>query len=468
MQMRLPALKRGGWYRHLTRGMSPEDRLLIAVSGGGDSVALLYLALPPEKELNRLLVVTIHHGDEPHGTESTSFVRRLCKRLGVPYRMVKICIDPEREKQVGYEAAAREFRYEALENAARKYSCTRLLTAHTRDDQAESVLLSLMRGADTGGLSGIRPVRGNWRRPLLGVGRDQLRAFMKKEAIEYLEDPYNDNDRFARVQVRQKIKPVILESFGEGAWNNLAESAVRLQEADEALDSAARTALIAVTAGSTPGWLAIESEKLRSYVAQVRSRALLLAWAHAVGTDVDSAYLSRAQRTRLEGLLQKPKPGMTLKLGGVIIRVSAGRMIFDGISGSDPITLKLPGSVKLPDGSKLTVSAVRGGPELANKAVPGRIEYLDADRILASIIVRAWRSGDRWCPLGRDGREVKVVRSLRRPPGQRIGILWVIESLAQEIIWVPGERIADNVKLTAETRKVLKVKWDQPTVAHFG
>ncbi|MFH0881977.1 MAG: tRNA lysidine(34) synthetase TilS [bacterium] len=452
-------LRIGGWFRECASRLSDDQRLLIAVSGGGDSVALLHLLLPPERQRDRIVVATVHHGDEPHGSDSLRFVRRMAKDLGVPFRAVRVAIDPAREKEVGYEAAAREVRYSALERVAQREKCVRLFTAHTRDDQAESVLLALFRGADIGGLAGIRPRLGDWRRPLLSVTRDQLRDFLIRNDIPFLEDPYNDNERFSRVKVRKILKPAILKTFGEGAWNNLAESATRLYEADQALEDAAFRALREVVAGSTPRWIAIESEILRGYVAQVRSRVLLIAWAHAASVDPSTAYLTRRQRSGLDRLALRSGNGGRLSLGPVTVLAAGKRLIFDGITGCDPIPLDLPGRLVLPDGGILRGSLWEVDPGKLPESLPGMDEYLDADALGDTVRVRPWRRGDRYKPLNNGGREVKVVRSLRRSPGERLGPLWIMETASGETAWVLGERIAHPYRLTASSRRAWRLVW---------
>lgn len=461
MSRRKP-LKIGAWYPESASGLKPGERLLVAVSGGGDSVALLHLLLPPKGKRDRLVVATVHHGDEPHGSDSIRFVRSMAKKLGVRFRAARVMIDPAREKEVGYEAAAREVRYEALERVARREKCVRLFTAHTRDDQAESVLLALMRGADVGGLSGIHPRRGDWRRPLLKLSRDQLREFLAGQNIPFLEDPYNDNQRFSRVRVRGVLRPAIVGSFGIGAWNNLAESAARLKRVDEALEQSSMLACQQVVAGSTLRWIAIESEKLSGYVEQVRTRLLLIAWAHAASVDPATAHLTRRQRTALERLVLKGGNGTRLQLGTVTVVAAGSRVIFDGIAGRDPEKMPLPGRLKLPDGGKLRATLVKVPPGKQPGSRPGEMEYLDADALGDEIAVRPWRRGDRYRPLNGEGREVKVVRSLRRTPGERLGPLWVVESASGEIAWVPGERIAHPYRLTASSRRAWKMIWTPP------
>lgn len=442
--------------------LRPSERLLVAVSGGGDSVALLHLVLPPEAERKRLVVAAVHHGDESHGSEVLRFVRKTCRELGVTCKALYVTIDPEQKKDLGYEAAARQVRYEALEEVGEKLNCGLWLTAHTLDDRAEGVLLGLLRGGDVGALANVRSWRGRWHRPLLPVSREQLREFLKSNGVAWLEDPYNDVERFSRVRVRQHIAPTIREQFGDVGWEAIAASAARLEQAEQALEELARQALAEVTDGSTPRWIAIETQRLRGYVEHVRSRVLLAAWAHAASVDPASAYLPRKTRTRFAGLLMGEGGGRSLQAGNVRVTASGNRLIFDGLSAETQAEWTLPGRLKLPDGAALRAASVRGGASLSTKAEPGIVEYINEGSVQGPLTVRPWRAGDRWAPLDRRGREVKVVRSLRRPPGSRIGVLWVVLDRDGEIIWIPGERIAHSCRLTERTQRAWKLVWTPP------
>jgi tRNA(Ile)-lysidine synthase len=320
------------------------------------------------------------------------------------------------------------------------------------------LLIGLLRGGDAGALAGVRGDRGRWHRPLLDYTREELRTFLERNGCEWLEDPYNENERFTRVKVRRHLEPVIRETFGDGAWNNLAVSAVRMEEADEVLSVQANEAMQEVTDGSTPGWVAIETAKLVRYVDQVRSRVLLACWAHAAQVPIATAYLTRKQRDRLAKLASGQNPRM-MNAGDVRIERRGARLIFDGISGGEPLTLAVPGRLTLPDGGKLEVKALHAPPKRRRSQYPGEVELMDADHVGFPLTVRAWRPGDKFYPLGRSGRETKVVRALRRKPGERIGALWVVIDANGEIIWVPGERIAHGVRLRDETERVLKLRW---------
>lgn len=451
-------LSPGSFFKRASDGLAPHERLLIAVSGGPDSVALLHLVLPPEDgERERIVVGHVHHGTGEHADRAERFVRELAGELGVECRVERVALDPEVRKAVGFEAAARHERYLALERMGVSAGCGRMLTGHTLDDQAESVLLALMRGAGSGGLAGVRERRGAWRRPLLGVRRADLRTFLEREGMRWLDDPANEDEKYRRVRVRRRLMPLLLEQFGEGAWRNLARSAARISEDHDALEGVALRTLADATRGSTPHWIAVEARNLGEYFASVRARVLLAAWRHARGGHVSEGvqHLTRPQRRRLEALALRGSPGDSMELQGVVVRLTDTALIFDGLAQHPPVFWSLPGSIALPDGTRLEAEAAPA-PDVAPVDL-SEGELVDADAFGSAAVVRPWREGDRMEPLGRAGHKTKVTRVLDTPVSRRSGPLWVVEDAEARIAWVPGERIAEPVKWTPSTRRVWRL-----------
>jgi tRNA(Ile)-lysidine synthase len=194
----------------------PGDRLLVAVSGGADSVALGHLlkTLP--------FNITLAHVD--HGLRSSSaadarFVTRLARAWDVPVAQERVAVRAHaKQHRLGIEETARALRYEALTRMARRKKCVAIVTAHHADDQAETVLFNLLRGAGPQGLSGMAPTRelGGGLvllRPLLGVRRAALRAYVRQQALPFREDPSNKNVAFTRNRLRRKTLPWLARDF---------------------------------------------------------------------------------------------------------------------------------------------------------------------------------------------------------------------------------------------------------------
>lgn len=208
-------------------GAAPE-RLAVAVSGGPDSLALLLLAHAAYP--GRVHAATVDHGLRREGATEAEFVAGLCGRLGVPHATFAAGMTDSSNVQ----AAARARRYALLGQWAREIGAGCLLTAHHLDDQAETLVMRLMRGSGLAGLSGIRAVNPPVVRPLLGWRRAELAAIVDAAGIRPVADPSNEDERFDRVRVRRRL--------ADTDWldpASLARSAAALAEAEEALEWAA-------------------------------------------------------------------------------------------------------------------------------------------------------------------------------------------------------------------------------------
>jgi tRNA(Ile)-lysidine synthase len=232
----------------------PGDGVAVAVSGGADSLALLHalrtLAGPRRW---RLAVVTIDHGMRPGSAADAAFVADHAKALGLP-ALVRTLIpdDLARHRPAGPEGAARAARYEALWPAADELGCPWLATGHTLDDQAETVLLQLLRGVGPDGLAAMAVRTGRLLRPLLGVRRAETRACCAAAGLAWREDPTNAGDGPLRNRVRHHLLP-LLEELRPGATQALARTAALAADERDWLDPLVATALSAMQVGGQVG-----------------------------------------------------------------------------------------------------------------------------------------------------------------------------------------------------------------------
>jgi tRNA(Ile)-lysidine synthase len=232
---------------------APEhgDALAVAVSGGADSLALLHaLRVLAGPRRWRLAVLTVDHGLRPGSAADAAFVADHAKALGLPARVLPLdAADTGRHRRAGPEGAARAARYEALWPAADKLGCRWLATGHTLDDQAETVLLQLLRGAGPDGLAAMAVRAGRLLRPLLGVRRSETRACCAAIGLAWREDPTNAADGPLRNRVRHHLLP-LLEDLRPGATQTLARTAALAADERDWLDPLVAEALAATLAGS--------------------------------------------------------------------------------------------------------------------------------------------------------------------------------------------------------------------------
>ena len=220
--------------RECLSGCSAGDTVLVAVSGGADSLALAAALVPESKSaLINLVGVTIDHQLQKNSSEQATKVFAQLSELGISQiEIVKVDV----EMVDGLEASARRARYAALDAVAEKHNANLIFLGHTLNDQAESVLLGLARGSGARSLSGMARCTGKYCRPLLEITRSETLAACAENNLTPWIDPHNSDSQFARVRVRTNALPKLEESIGPGITEALARSADLLRDDADALD----------------------------------------------------------------------------------------------------------------------------------------------------------------------------------------------------------------------------------------
>lgn len=279
-------------------GLSGRDQPLgVAVSGGGDSVALLVLLHEAGVDLR---AYTVDHGLRAEAADEAAGVAALCADLGVPHRILTW-----REKHGGnLQAAARAARYRLLAEAARADGIDTIALGHTLDDQAETFVMRLRRGSGVDGLSAMAPrVRRDgitWWRPLLDLRREELRAILVRRGITWVEDPSNDDTRFERVRVRKALAE--LEDIGLTP-EALAETAARMARARRVLDAATVALAAEAAQARETGTVCLSSPAMLRAEAETRFRLLAhsLVWVSAADYRPRMSSLLAAWQTAVDG-----------------------------------------------------------------------------------------------------------------------------------------------------------------------
>jgi len=325
--------------RRLFAGLKSAPALVLAVSGGPDSVALMWLAARWRRSLARgpvLTVVTIDHGLRREAAREAREVKRLAAELGLPHRTLRWRgVKPK----TGLPAAAREARYRLLAQAARAAGASHVLTAHTRDDQAETLLMRLLRGSGLAGLSAMASLRERdgivLARPLLEVSKAQLIATLKRAGIGFADDPTNRDIAFTRPRLRALL-PLLAAEGGDA--RTLVRLAARLARANAAVellaDGAERFLRLRDRGdGSQVGVRSFEASAFAVLPEEVRLRLLLRA-INALGHE------GPAELGKVESLLAvldqaiaaspragaKGRPALRQTLAGALISVAGGRI----------------------------------------------------------------------------------------------------------------------------------------------
>jgi tRNA(Ile)-lysidine synthase len=303
--------------------------IVLAVSGGPDSIALMWLAARWRRTLRRgprLIAVTVDHGLRPEAAREARDVKRLAKHLDLPHRTLRWS---GAKPKTGVPAAAREARYRLLAEVARAGGATHILTAHTRDDQAETLLMRMLRGSGIAGLAAMARQSerdGVWlARPLLDVPKSQLIATLNKAKIAFADDPTNRDTNFTRPRLRA-LMPVLAEEGGDA--RNLARLAGRLARANAALevlvDGAER--YLALRDRNDASRFGFDASAFAGLAEEIRLRLLIRA-IDRVGHE-GPAELGKAEAllTALDRAVAEGQGSLKQTLAGAVISLVGGRI----------------------------------------------------------------------------------------------------------------------------------------------
>lgn len=297
------------------------DRIVVALSGGADSLALTAaVAFEAPKRGMRCLAVTIDHGLQAGSDEVAERAAEAARAHGLEARVVRVDVGSDG----GPEAAARDARYAALREAATAFGAEAVLLAHTLDDQAETVLLGLARGAGATSLAGMSPDRSDddmrWLRPLLAVRRATTRAACAAQELVPWEDPHNLDPRFARVRVRSRVLPVLEAELGPGIAEALARTAEQLREDAAAFEEMIEETIEDIVEPAEAG-IAISVAALAANPPALRHRIIR----HVVASEFHAS-LTRIQTVEVARLVTDWTGQGPVDLPGCRARRVAGRI----------------------------------------------------------------------------------------------------------------------------------------------
>ena len=419
--------------------LEPGETLLVGVSGGPDSVALLDALV---KSGWRPHVCHLNHQLRgPASDADAEFVRDLATRYGLTSTI-------EWQKVAGDEDGARRARQEFFANVAAQTGIQKLALAHTADDQAETFLLRLLRGAGVPGLVGIWPERqfGPLRviRPLLKVRRAEILEYLAAEKLSYREDASNADTRFTRNRIRHELLPLLERDFNPAIREVLLHTAEILRDEDfYLLHHVARRFYMTVCQND-----AVNVKALVNCPVAIQRRVLRF-W---LGGDAESGprfTFDQIEAVRHAALGDSPSAEVDLPYELVVYREyewlqKASRRELEPVRGRWPLSLC----------GETTIG------ELGVKFVIGEAgERFDADALGDGLFVRTWENGDRFQPLGMN--EAKKLQDFfvdEKVPRRRRGRVPLVCAADGRIAWVVGHRIADLFKVTERTRRVAQVK----------
>lgn len=402
------------------------DKVLVALSGGADSVALLRVLLQLGYRCE-----AAHCNFHLRGAESDrdeAFVVCLCETLRVPLHKADFQTkEYAAEKGISIEMAARELRYAWFESLLPVCGARVIAVAHHRDDRVETFLLNLVRGTGIKGLKGIAAVNGRVVRPMLGVSRADILDYLEALQQDYVTDSTNLVDEYMRNKIRLNVLPLLRE-LNPSVDDTLAETAMRLSDTSAVYQQAMHEAVQRVRKENCIS--------IAGLLAEVAPQALLYELLYPLGFN--SAQVGEVFRS---------------------LKAESGRRFlskeWELLKDRDFLLLRPVGG-EYPAPELLVQEADKDSVEIEKD---NRIAFLDADTVMQPLVLRKWQSGDAFVPFGMKGK--KSVRNYLKDRKKTLfekENQYVVCNVSGEVVWLVNERIDDRFKVTGKTQRVLVLR----------
>ncbi len=452
------------------RLLAPGDAVVVAVSGGPDSLALLHalVALTSEYGL-RLVVAHLDHrlrGEE--GRADAAFVRDVAAGLGLEAVIgeADVAALAARRRQ-GTEEAAREARYDFLSRVAAEHGCVKVAVGHNQNDQAETVLMRLIYGSGPDGLVGMAPSRllGAVRliRPLFDVTRGEIEAYCGELGLRPRHDRTNEDPTYLRNRVRRELLPLLEERYNPGVVRGLAGLAARMADESQVLRALTAQAYARLAVETGDEEVRLDLDRLAAEPMAIRRRLIRRAVARA-----GAARLSAERVAAILELAAGGRTGAVVELadGYGAVREASALVIGPVAAGTGLLTehrLPLPGRVDLPEAGLAITSEILPAERFPGEAGVGRDEaFLDAEAVAAKtgndLRVRSRRPGDAFHPEGAPGaRKLKdFLIDAKVPRRRRDRVPLVVGGPENDVIvWVAGWRIDEAFRVGPQTRRIV-------------
>ncbi|MCR5267910.1 MAG: tRNA lysidine(34) synthetase TilS [Lachnospiraceae bacterium] len=449
------------------------DTVIAGVSGGADSVCLLFLLSEFQKRVDfSLKVLHVEHGIRGEDAiRDAEFVQELCAKNGIPCSITHVdAADHAKKNHMTLEEAARILRYQAFEQARKAAGSdhVKIAVAHHKEDQAETVLFQLIRGSGLRGLGGMRSRRDSIIRPLLSCDKQDILYYIEENHLPYRTDESNADNRYARNRIRNEIIPALLK-MQPGCVDHIAKSAGELQETEEYIEK--QTEPLYLKAATEEGGAVVLDLTDFSVYDPVIQKALIR---RAVGTCIPAK--KDVLRSHIESIreLVEKENGKELHLPkGLRVQKQQNRLIFQKCKESDCFSEEIEGPGLFWEEDETEVSGkaeIAIGAERLLKIRTFSMEtglvipedtytkWFDYDRIKNGLQIRRRRTGDYLC-IDDNGHRKSLQDyfvNTKVPAAVRDRLLLVADG--DHVVWIPGYRISAAYKITEQTKTIMELK----------
>lgn len=439
--------------------LEAQDRVVVGVSAGPDSVCLLLMLLEVQTEIPfQVGVVHVNHnlrGEDARADED--FVRKLCGSRQIDfsaysYDVAQIAV---REK-LSVEEAGRKVRYEAFADYAKKWGGTKIALAHHKNDVAETMIHNLARGTGLAGMSSMRPVRGNIIRPLLCMNRREIEHYLEDNHIDYHTDSTNEEDHYTRNRIRHHVIEYLTEHVNTRAVAHMAEASLLIRESqDYLLEQAAKAA----------GRYVEEADgKIRIDVALFEEHPVIQKYVlrSCIGSSAGGLKNITQEHLYMLGELAYREVGKKIHLPrGICVEKEYQALLFTGQSEKPDqkpgicVPLQIPGTQDVGDVRITCVTESNTGAAIPEKMYT---KWLDYDKMKGNVVLRNRQPGDYMIINEANGRKKLKNYFIDEKIPQKDRDHLLLLACGPEILWVIGYRINAYYKVSSDTKEIIKIQ----------
>ncbi len=443
--------------------ISVGDTVVAGVSGGADSVCLLYMLWELSKEMDfGLFAVHVHHGVREDADEDAAYVKKLCKELSIPFFLKKVNMYAyAKEKGLSPEEAGRQLRYQAFEEVLEvendKY---KIAVAHNNNDRAETMLFHLFRGSGLKGLCGIPPVREKIIRPLLCLDRAEIEQYLAERNIAFCIDSTNDEDTYTRNKIRHHILPFAEKQICKNATAHMGETADILMETEVFLQ---KQTILACERCLVDCGLIINLTAFRQEDPFLQKRVLLQCLEQVTSHRKD---ITKEHIEAILSLIDKDGSKELSLPYGLTVYKEYDKLKFlkknEKRTEVMEIPVCIPGEIEVPGLGIMEFECISEDAFSYKKGqiIPEKTytKWFDYDKITKSLIVRNRKTGD-YLTIDKGLRKKSVkdyMMNEKIPKGERNQLFLLADG--EHVLWIPGYRISQYYKVDENTKRILQVQ----------